>query len=142
MDEEIIQRIVYIIVAIIFFVAFSKKKKTAQNQEQTTPKKTADIPRHQPKTSKSTQQESYFPPVEETQTTAMKTTFTTMTSSLGNEIEDLEIIEDEVNSDHRIIKKKVILNEEKEKNESTFSVSQDDLKKAVILSDIIRPKYF
>ncbi|GAB4446474.1 MAG: hypothetical protein Fur0028_00940 [Bacteroidales bacterium] len=142
MDEEIIQRIVYIIVAIIFFIAFSKKKKTAQNKEQPMEKKSVHVPRHKTITSKSTKQETNFPPVEEIKKTSMKNTFTTMTSSLGNEVEDLELIEDEVNSDHRIIKKKVILNEVNEKSEPSFKVSHEDLKKAVILSEIIRPKYF
>jgi len=142
MDEEIIQRIVYIIVAIIFFIAFSKKKKTAQNKEQTMEKKSVDVPRHKTITPKSTKQETNFPPVEEIKRTSMKNTFTTMTSTWGNEVEDLETIEDEVDSDHRVIKKKVVLNEVNEKNEPSFKVSQEDLKKAVILSEIIRPKYF
>lgn len=142
MDEEIIQRIIYIIVAIIFFIAFSKKKKTAQTQEKNLEKKTADIPRHQTKTQKTIKQESYFPSVEETKKSTMTTTFTTMTSSLGSEGENLETIEDEIESDHRIIKKKVFLNEEKEKNEESFKVSHEELKRAIILSDIIRPKYF
>lgn len=140
MDEEIIQRIVYIVLAIVFFFAFSKKKKTAQNQEQTPQKKINDHQQQQTKSTKTAKQESYFPPVESIST--KDTAFTTMKSSLGYETENLETIEDEVESDHRIIKNKKVLIEEKEQNEESFKVSSDDLRKAVILSDIIRPKYF
>jgi len=142
MDEEIIQRIVYIVLGIVFFIAFSNKKKPAQKQEQNPQTKTADIPRQHTKSVKTNKQEPDFPPVEQSSKTTMNTTFTTMKSSLGYENDNLETIEDEVDSDHRIIKKKTILNEEKEKKGESFKVSSDDLKKAVILSDIIRPKYF
>lgn len=140
MDEEIIQRIVYFVLAIVFFFAFSKKKKTAQKQEQTPQKKINDHHGRQTNSTKTAGQESYFPPVESIST--KDTTFTTMKSSLSYEVEDLETIEDEVESDHRVIKNKKILNEEKKQNEESFKVSSDDLRKAVILSDIIRPKYF
>lgn len=140
MDEEIIQRIVYIVLAIVFFFALSKKKKTVQKQEQIPQKNINDHQRQQTKSTKTATQESYFPPVESTST--KNTTFTPMKSSLESEIENLETIEDEIESDHRIIKKKIVLDEEKEQNNESFKVSQDDLRKAVILSDIIRPKYF
>lgn len=142
MDEEIIQRIVYIILAMVFFFAFSKKKKTAQNQEKIPQKKINDHQQQQTKKTKTAKQETDFPPVESFTSTIKKTTFTTMKSSLGHEYENLETIEDEVESDHRIIKNKIMLNEEKEQNKESFKVSSDDLRKAVILSDIIRPKYF
>lgn len=140
MDEEIIKQIVYIILTIVFFFAFSKKKKTAQKQ--IPQKKINDHQQQQTNKTKTAKQETNSPPIESFTSTIKKTTFTTMKSSLGYEYEDLETIEDEVESDHRIIKKKIMLNEKKEQNKESFKVSSDDLRKAVILSDIIRPKYF
>ncbi|MGQ9847653.1 MAG: hypothetical protein ACUVQP_09170 [Bacteroidales bacterium] len=136
MDEEIIQRIVYIVLAIVFFFAFSKKKKTAQKQDPLPKKTQNDEQWQQTKNTKTPKQESDFPSVKSIST--KNTTFTTMKS----EVENLETIEDEVESSHRIINKKIMLNKQIEQNKKTFKISSDDLRKAVILSEIIRPKYF
>lgn len=140
MGEEIIQLIVYIALAIIFSVVFSRKKKTDSKQQQIPQTKT-NWDKEQNKNQKKSKEDTYFPPVEQ-ETTTKNSRFTTMISSFSSELDDLETIEDEVESDHRLIKKKAILHEEKQKIEESFKITQEDLKKAVILSDIIRPKYF
>ncbi|NSW44520.1 MAG: hypothetical protein HPY79_01645 [Bacteroidales bacterium] len=135
MDEEIIQRIVYIIIGIVLFVVFNKKKAKTQ-ASQTTPNKNTES------TIQTPDQKNYTKPISNSTSKIEKTTFTTMTSSLETTSENLEMIEDEIISDHRIIKNKKHLNETKENNEPNFKINYDDLKKAVILSDVVKPKYF
>jgi len=135
MDEEIIQRIVYIIIGIVLFVVFNKKK-TKPQASQTTPAKTAEP------IIDTSQQKNYTKPTSNSTSKIEKTTFTTMTRSLETTSENLETIEDEISSDHRIIKHKKHLNENQESDKKNFTVSRSDLKKAIILSDVVKPKYF
>ncbi len=146
MDEEIIQRIIYIILGIIFFIIFSTKKKTPQKQTtaQTVPNST-----------KTNENKDVFKPVKELkkQPSKNETKYETLEnqslevenySEIAN-LEEVELSEIKENflTNRRTIsknKEKHFLNEKTE--EPSFTVTSDELKKAVILSDIIQPKYF
>lgn len=139
MDEEIIKRLVYIVLGIIFFFVVFKKKNKKTVKESATPQKANQHPYSKPPVKKN---EPYFPPVETIKKEEYKSTNLEKTI-IESENASLEMIEDEVTSNHKSIKKKnintAILHEDKQEK---FSVSEEDWKKAIILSDIITPKYF
>ncbi|MCX7862528.1 MAG: hypothetical protein N2449_05990 [Bacteroidales bacterium] len=137
MDEEIIQRIIYIVLGIILFSILSAKKKPADKQVTTQPPQT----NAKPSTEQNTNQE-IFTPVEKIDIGKTKNVSTAKKDILEEIIHD-EIYEDETIADHRIIKKQTSIHKHTDiKQEKHFQITHDDLKKAVILSDIIQPKYF
>ncbi len=143
MDEEIIQRIVYIILGIIFFVIFSSKKKTPQ--QQTVPQKTtstSDIP--------SKEKKDIFVPVEKLENRQAQNKSEFNYETLEDEDLEDEDIEEKVLSEiladplkeRTAIAKQQKIKIQENQSDSSFTITHDDLKKAVILSDIIQPKYF
>lgn len=137
MDEEIIQRIIYIVLAIVFFSIFSSKKKQPE-------KKTA-TPTSQPSsqtTPPARTQQEIFPPVEQLETKKATLPVNNKTEALEEIVSD-EIFDDETIIDRRTIKKHINFDQNTSVvDEKPLVITREDLKKAVILSDIIQPKYF
>lgn len=133
MDEEIIQRIIYIALGIILFVIFSIKKKP-QNQQ---------IPEQEYETDVETEQEyrEIFQPVKTLKPQKIDTTIQAETDKLENITVD-EIFEDETTIDRRIISKKKSKNIFIEQKEESFQFTNEELRKAIILSEIVHPKHF
>ncbi len=132
MDEEIIQRIIYIIIAIILFVVFSSKKKSPQKQTSNNEKKTVIETKEADK--------NIFQPVE-TIKEHKKISNETNKEQLEVIVED-EIFEDETKIDRNIIYKKSPKTSEEALKEENFTFTKEELRKAVILSEIIHPKHF
>ncbi len=139
MDEEIIQRIIYIIFAIVFFVIFSSKKKQPQKKT-AAPTTTSQQQSH--KTPPPRTQQEIFAPVEQLETKKATSTINKKTDVLEEIVGD-EVFEDETTVDRRVIKKHLNFDQNTAiVDEKPLVITSEDLKKAVILSDIIQPKYF
>ncbi len=160
MDKEIIQQLIYFVVALIFFIVFSsssKKKKTKTIPKNVNPTDVFEPVESIPKTTSETDQKNIpkqetipsteiFKPAEAFSTQKAKTNPRNIPIKEEKPLETIssleDIYEDEVLADHRIFHK--VRNDYKIENDPApkFKITRNDFKKAVILSDIINPKYF
>ncbi len=129
MDEEIIIRIIYIILAIVVLYPIFTSKKKHSEKKTVTP------------TSESSSQE-IFEPVEQLETKKGIPIESNKIEVLEEIVND-EIFEDETIVDRRIIKKHIDFDQNTSVDDKKqLVITTEDLKKAVILSDIVQPKYF
>jgi hypothetical protein len=129
MDEEIIKQLIYIILGIIIFVIYSSNK--AKKASKAMQKKS--IPENKSQTTENSKVPKSIK-VEDTESTENEI------ASLETIVEE-EVFDDETTVDRKTLKHKV-KSQQKDIPEKSFEISTDDLRKAVILSEIINPKYF
>jgi len=129
MDEEIIKQLIYIILGIIIFVIYSSNK--AKKASKAMQKKS--IPENKSQTTENSKVPKSIK-VENTESTENEI------ASLETIVEE-EVFDDETTVDRKTLKHKV-KSQLKDVPEKSFEISTDDLRKAVILSEIINPKYF
>ncbi len=143
MDEEVIQRIIYIIIGIIIFISYFFKKKEPKKQTTSTNSQTV---------TENKQAKQDFPPIETLDkridnTNKPKNTTNQLEVIIEEEFQSEEIVKEEIYEDETILDRKTIKKnikktiKEEQKDES-FTFTNEELRKAVILSEIIQPKYF